>query len=125
MASMMRAQIIPSPEVLRANTFAVRRLAQDVTHNCGVTAELGECLLEAICRLGEPYRNTILLRYFDGLSLAQISIMLNIPVAAVLHRLDTALVGLRESLPIQGRRRGDGILAAATRFGRVALGLAP
>jgi DNA-directed RNA polymerase specialized sigma24 family protein len=120
----MRVQIAPFPEALRTNTFAVRRLARDLADGYGVPSERCEALLRAICHLDEPYREAILLRYFEGLSLAQISIMLNVPVATVLERLDTALARLRKSLPVQRLRRGDGILAAATRFGRVALGLA-
>src|SRR5262245_13040649 len=60
--------------------------------------EVHRVLVEAVQRLAEPYRQTVLLRYFEGLSSAQISERQSVPAGTVRGRLKTALGELREQL---------------------------
>ncbi|MEW6745963.1 MAG: sigma-70 family RNA polymerase sigma factor [Planctomycetota bacterium] len=61
-------------------------------------------LASAVLSLDEPYRSTILLRFFEGLSQREIAARLGIPKATVNSRLTRALSRLRELLE---RRHGD------------------
>src|SRR5262245_6513506 len=60
--------------------------------------EIHKVLVDSVGRLGEPYRQTVLLRYFEGLSSAEIAARENIPAGTVRSRLHTAMGELRESL---------------------------
>jgi RNA polymerase sigma-70 factor (ECF subfamily) len=71
---------VPSPEQLLQRMEAQRALAALVTS------------------LAEPYRQTVLLRYFEGLSAAEIARRLQIPAATVRGRLKTGLDRLRTGL---------------------------
>jgi RNA polymerase sigma factor (sigma-70 family) len=70
----------PSPEVLLARFEASRRLATLVTE------------------LAEPLRSTLLLRYFEGLSAAEIARRQGVPAGTVRWRLKTGLDRLRHAL---------------------------
>src|SRR6185503_3136620 len=70
-------------------------------------------LVAAIDRLPEPYRETILLRYFEDLPPRRIAARLGVPIKTVKTRLNRGLALLREELDrshgehgAQGRRRG-------------------
>jgi RNA polymerase sigma factor (sigma-70 family) len=60
-------------------------------------------LVDLVCALAEPYRQAVVLRYFDGLSSSEIGSQLDLPAATVRGRLRTALAELREAL---ARRSG-------------------
>jgi RNA polymerase sigma factor (sigma-70 family) len=60
--------------------------------------EMHRKLVEAVARLAEPYRQAVLLRYFEELSSSDIGARLGIPAATVRGRLKTALDLLREDL---------------------------
>jgi RNA polymerase sigma factor (sigma-70 family) len=60
--------------------------------------EVQRRLVEAVARLDEPYRSTILLRYVHDLSAAEIAERLATPVATVRTRLARALERLRRDL---------------------------
>ena len=60
--------------------------------------EMHRKLVEAVARLPEPYRQTVLLRYFEELSSAEIGARLAVPAATVRGRLKTAIDLLREDL---------------------------
>lgn len=66
--------------------------------------EIHRLLVEAVLALKEPYRQVVVLRYFDGLTSAQIAARTNVPPATARGRLKTALDLLREAL----RARRDG-----------------
>jgi len=66
--------------------------------------ELHKILVDAVDELAEPYRQTVLLAYFEGLASAEISERQNVPPGTVRGRLKTALALLREVLD---RRLGD------------------
>ncbi len=67
--------------------------------------ELQEALLGAVRALPEPYRNTILLRWFEELEPEEIARRTNTPVRTVHTRLHRALALLREEL--DRRSQGD------------------
>jgi RNA polymerase sigma factor (sigma-70 family) len=60
--------------------------------------EIHKKLVEAVARLDEPYRQTVLLRYFEELSSAEIGARLGVPAATVRGRLKTGLALLRNDL---------------------------
>lgn len=60
--------------------------------------ELQRRVLDAVERLDEPFRATLLYRYFDGLSPAAIAERLGVPVKTVKSRLHRALRTLRADL---------------------------
>ncbi|MGK0217270.1 MAG: hypothetical protein ACI9HE_000747 [Planctomycetota bacterium] len=61
-------------------------------------------LVEEMTALGEPYRSMLILRFFEGLTQAEIAEQEGCPVASVSSRLTRALAQLRERLD----RRYDG-----------------
>lgn len=71
---------LPAPDVLVARAEAHRRLIEHVTH------------------LPEPYREVVLLRFFEGLPPREIAERLGIPAATVRTRLHRALATLRATL---------------------------
>jgi RNA polymerase sigma factor (sigma-70 family) len=84
--------------------------------------EMHKKLVEAVARLPEPYRQTILLRYFEELSSVDIGARLAVPAATVRGRLKTAIDLLREDLDRApgGRKAWVGamlLLAGGARMG--------
>jgi RNA polymerase sigma factor (sigma-70 family) len=67
--------------------------------------ELQEALLGAVRQLPEPYRTTVLLRWFEGLEPEEIARRTQTPVRTIHTRLHRALALLRESLA--RRSQGD------------------
>lgn len=57
-----------------------------------------EAIRQALSRLSEKLRAVVILRYYSGLSYAEIAQILNIPVGTVKSRLDLALKTLRKEL---------------------------
>ena len=80
------------------------------------TAELAACadeqraLLEAVLALPEPYRDVVLLRFYEALEPRHIATRLEVPVNTVRTRLQRALERLREQLDANhdGDRRAWG-----------------
>jgi len=68
-------------------------------------AQLQRVLVEAVLSLEEPYRSTILLRYFEDLSGEEIARRYGIPGSTVRNRLRRGLAELRARLD---RKLGDG-----------------
>ena len=67
--------------------------------------EVQRMLAEAVLRLDEPLRTTVVLRYFRGLNASQIATMQRIPPGTVRWRLKNAIEALRHDL--DGRFHGD------------------
>jgi RNA polymerase sigma-70 factor (ECF subfamily) len=67
--------------------------------------ETQEALLRAVRELDEPYRTTVILRWFENLEPAEIARRSNVPVRTVHTRITRALRMLRERL--DRRSRGD------------------
>ncbi|MBM4779766.1 MAG: RNA polymerase sigma factor [Archangiaceae bacterium] len=60
-------------------------------------------LVRHVLELEEPFRQTVLLRFFEGLSSAEIAERLQVPAGTVRWRLKEALDRLRVSLDTEGR----------------------
>src|SRR5262245_47780045 len=60
--------------------------------------ETQRLLARLVAELGEPYRTTILLRYYEGLTSARIATMMKVPAGTVRWRLKTGLGRLRSGL---------------------------
>lgn len=67
---------------------------------------------DEVLRLAEPYRNTVLLHYFEDLSSAEIARRSGIPEGTVRRRLKVALDELRGRLHAEERKTGQAIVAA-------------
>src|SRR6187402_894318 len=69
-------------------------------------------LARLVRALEEPYRSTVLMRYWHGLEPTEIARQLGVPAGTVRWRLKTALDGLREDLERESRsERRDWVLA--------------
>lgn len=66
---------------------------------------------DEVLRLAEPYRNTILLHYFEDLSSAEIARRTGTPEGTVRRRLKTALDELRGRLHAEERTTGQPVVA--------------
>lgn len=71
-------------------------------------------LVQSVLELSEPYRDVLLLRYFEDQTPTQIAARLNCPLKTVKSRLTRALEQLRERLQSQRDKHGlDGLSALA------------
>jgi RNA polymerase sigma factor (sigma-70 family) len=100
--------------------------APDVAH---ARAQLHQIVIERVLALDEPYRQVVLLRFFEDRSSAQIASTLGVPAGTVRWRLKTAMDRLRSDLdqrfggdrpawvvlaaPVAPAAGGDGAQAAA------------
>ena len=73
--------------------------------DAGERAQMLSKLSEAVAKLAEPYRYTVIARYFDGRSSIDIARELGIPAVTVRTRLARALDMLRAALDEQAPRR--------------------
>jgi RNA polymerase sigma factor (sigma-70 family) len=94
----------------RRETAAARPEAQSSTDEIVARAEAADRVMHAVLELAEPYRSTILLRYVEGVELADIAAQAGVPVETVRTRHKRALATLRERLG--GGSDGDAWLAA-------------
>lgn len=83
-----------------------RREASDVEQRTVEQLELHRRLTEAVMALAEPYRSTIKLRFFDGLSPAQIAAQRGVSAAAVRQQVHRGLGMLRTQLDREFGSRG-------------------
>ncbi|MCC6408490.1 MAG: sigma-70 family RNA polymerase sigma factor [Planctomycetes bacterium] len=74
--------------------------AAELVEQTNLQRELAGLVVE----LDEPYRSTLLLRFFQGLEAAEIAARSGVPVATVRTRVQRGLASLREKLD---RRHGD------------------
>src|SRR5690606_32968193 len=68
-------------------------------------ARAQQTVARRVLELAEPYRSTVLLRYYEGLSSAEIGRRQDVPAATVRSRLKTGLDRLRADLD---RETADG-----------------
>lgn len=94
-ASLEPAPAVPSPEAL------VERM------------QTQQLVARLVLELDEPFRQTLLLRYYEGLSAADIARQLDIPAGTVRYRLSEATARLRAQLDAHhgDRRRWVALLA--------------
>ena len=72
--------------------------AQPATAELVQRVEAQRQVAKLVLELAEPYRTTVLLRYFDELSTAQIATRMGVPHATVRTRLQRAMARLRKDL---------------------------
>ncbi|MEW6746544.1 MAG: RNA polymerase sigma factor [Planctomycetota bacterium] len=72
---------------------------------------LQRLIAEKVLALEEPYRTTVLLRYYEDLAPREIAARLSLPVETVKTRQKRALAKLREQLEDEGRERGWSVSA--------------
>jgi RNA polymerase sigma-70 factor (ECF subfamily) len=82
----------------RREQIAAAREALPSTAELVERAELQRRLVEAVLRLEEPYRSTILLRFFESRSVREIAAHRNVPVGTVETHVRRALAKLRDEL---------------------------
>lgn len=90
-----------------------------------VKAEWHRRLIEAVMELDEPYRTTVLLRYFEDLDSKQIATMQNVPSATVRTRLRRGLAKVRVALAEQSQGEDKGGSHAAWIAGLMLLARPP
>jgi RNA polymerase sigma factor (sigma-70 family) len=102
----------------RARATSRRRVREDAASTCTEAPSTPEQLLErleahklvvaAVSNLDEPFRRTILLRYFEGRTSAEIATILAVPPGTVRWRIKEALDRIRgalEASPAGNRQR--------------------
>jgi RNA polymerase sigma factor (sigma-70 family) len=82
----------------RREFMGARRAETPLPEELVSRMETQRLLAEAVMRLGEPYRSTVILRYSEGLAPAEIARRLAVPASTVRSRLKRALAQLREDL---------------------------
>ncbi|MBI5364499.1 MAG: sigma-70 family RNA polymerase sigma factor [Planctomycetes bacterium] len=98
--------------------------AADVVERAAVQREL----VQAVMELDEPFRTTILLRFYEGLPPRDVARRMDVPVETVRTRTTRGLALLRERLDRHhggGRAAWLGALVPLTRFPASPLGLGP
>lgn len=91
----------------RREEVAARPEAQGPASSSAERAETIAALAQAVRRLEEPYRTAIVLRYLDGLPIAQVAQAMGTPLETARTRLRRALGSLRADLgaPATAERR--------------------
>lgn len=77
---------------------AERRCSEAATDELVVRAAAQRTVVDAVLRLAPPFRDTVLLRYFEDLPPRAIAQRMQVPVATVHSRLQRAYAQLRQSL---------------------------
>src|SRR5262245_16787424 len=96
----------------RHETGAGARRAEEPATDLVAEAELQQRIGRAVLALDEPFRSTVLLRYFDGLPPRDVAARLGVPVETVRSRLRRAHERLRAELDAaDGDRRGAWVAA--------------
>ena len=87
-------------------------------------AELARRVMDAVLRLNEPYRTTVLLRFWDERAADDIAVRSGVPAATVRTRLRRALARLRSDLDDgeRGRARLIALLLLGDRPGQASAG---
>ncbi len=79
-------------------TEAVRREPAPDSGDVVLRADAQQAVVQAVMRLDEPYRTTLLLRFFDGLKPREVAARLGVPVETVRTRTRRALARVRADL---------------------------
>jgi len=83
----------------RGRATSLSEAADPVASPAATAAESDSRLAEAVAALPDIYREVTVLRYFGGLSCAEVGERLGVPLGTVTKRLSRAYALLRESLP--------------------------
>ena len=85
----------------RFESMAVARAGVPSPDEVVAEAEVQHRLVEAVLALDEPYRTTVLLRWFQGLETSEIAARLGEPVETVRTRLKRAVERLRRRMEVE------------------------
>jgi RNA polymerase sigma-70 factor (ECF subfamily) len=99
---------------LERETRTEARQALETAEELLARFEVHKILVETVGALVEPYRQTVVLAYFDGLSSREIGERQNLPAGTVRGRLKTALELLREALDERLGGHGAWVASIAT-----------
>ena len=91
----------------KQRTTSLSAAADPVDPSCDGSAENDTELAEAVARLPDIYREVTVLRYFGGLSCAEVSQRLDVPLGTVTKRLSRAYCLLRETLTAPDNRQRE------------------
>ncbi|MCE9634703.1 MAG: sigma-70 family RNA polymerase sigma factor [Planctomycetes bacterium] len=83
----------------------VPRVSTPTPADSVAAAELMARIAHAVVQLDEPYRTTVVLRYYEGLEASEIAAQLSTPVETVRTRLKRALAELRRRLAGEDENR--------------------
>ena len=95
----------------RREEYAARREVTSATSELVERVAVQKQVAEAVLELEEPYRSTIILRYFEELPPRKIAARTEVPVSTVKTRLDRGLKQLRDKLTRVHGERGTWMLA--------------
>lgn len=121
MRNLVRAEHRGAARRAAREQSCARPEAEPSSHELVERAALQRELVQAVLELAEPYRATILLRYFEDKTPLEIAARERIPVATVKTRLARGLAQLRERLSRTAAPAGrENCLLALARLERVA-----
>jgi len=104
---------------LRREAAAARGEAAPEGDDVVIRAETQQRVVSAVLALDEPYRTTVLLRFFDDLPPRKVAERMGVPVATVHTRLRRGLDQLRARLDERGRSWALVLLPLLARRGRL------
>jgi RNA polymerase sigma-70 factor (ECF subfamily) len=96
---------------------AARQEAQPATYEVVERHALQQRVAQAVMELAEPYRSTLLYRFLDDLSTAEVAARMQINEAAVRKRLSRGLSMLRATLDCELGEEGRWVLALVAPLG--------
>ncbi|MFN0058066.1 MAG: RNA polymerase sigma factor [Planctomycetota bacterium] len=90
----------------REQRVALPEHHNDTPDNIAERVEFSRVLAEEIAALPHAYRQVVVLRFFEGIPAAEVSLQLAVPAATVRTRLRRALARLREQLELRYSKDG-------------------
>jgi RNA polymerase sigma-70 factor (ECF subfamily) len=96
----------------RHEAAAPPRQGEEAAADVVARASLHRAVVEAVLALAEPYRSTILMRFFEDVDAREVARRLDVPLETVRTRLKRGLALLRERLDASKEGRGYALLAA-------------
>ncbi len=114
-----RDVITRRPKQVRWEQAAARSEVEPVGADAVARAELHRQVVEAVLALAEPYRTTVLWRFFEDLSTTEIARRHGVAEETVRTRLHRALKRLRETLDGRYGHRSTWLVVAASGAGEV------
>jgi RNA polymerase sigma-70 factor (ECF subfamily) len=99
------AQRVMLESFRRRREYSLSESTEPVDPSTDAAADCDVELADAVARLPDPYRDVTVLRYFGGLTCAEVSQRLGVPLGTVTKRLSRAYGLLREALATSDDRQ--------------------